>query len=96
MAYMPKEYKRAQQAIRDQIQAQWSGPLLAGPIGLHFYLKGEARGDIDNIIGTFMDCATGIIWARDSVGTIPLVHALWEKSCKADSEWTVRITDIGR
>lgn len=88
---MPPAYKDAQHALRKEIQKQWPYMPLCGPVALVFSLKGEARGDIDNIVGAFLDTAKDIIFIDDRVSIINNICATWAKASKADSEWKVWI-----
>lgn len=90
-AFMPPAYKLAQAEMRKQLREQWvSGPL-EGPISLKLIVKGEGRGDTDNIAGAFMDAAQGILWLDDRVSVIPKLSIEWQKASKAESEWIVII-----
>ena len=93
-AFMPPAYKLAQAEMRKQIKQQWSKGPLEGPISLSLLVKGEGRGDTDNIAGAFMDAAQGILWLDDRVSVIPKLSIEWEKASKADSEWVVLIHHI--
>ena len=57
-------------------------------------VKGEGRGDTDNIAGAFMDAGQGILWLDDRVTVIPKLAIEWEKAPKVDSEWVVLIHHI--
>lgn len=72
--------------------AQWNLGPLEGPLLLELFVKGESRGDSDNIAGAFMDAAHGILWIDDRVTVIPRLHIEWEKASKAESIWIAWIT----
>jgi Holliday junction resolvase RusA-like endonuclease len=91
---MPPAYKLAQSEMRKQIRQQWDKGPLEGPISLVIKVKGEGRGDADNIAGAFMDAAQGIVWMDDRVSVIPKLSIEWEKAPKAESEWLIYIYDI--
>jgi Holliday junction resolvase RusA-like endonuclease len=93
-AFMPPAYKLAQAEMRKQIRQQWKHGPLEGPISLALEVKGEGRGDTDNIAGAFMDAAQGILWLDDRVSVIPQLSISWQKASKADSEWIVRIKHL--
>jgi hypothetical protein len=57
-------------------------------------VKGEGRGDTDNIAGAFMDTAQGILWLDDRVSVISKLYIEWQKASKADSEWLIYISHI--
>ena len=90
-AYMPAAYKEAQGKMRRQIKEQWTEGPLEGPISLLLRVKGEGRGDTDNIAGAFMDAAQGIVFVDDRVNVIPRLAIEWQKASKADSEWVIEI-----
>lgn len=93
-AYMPAPYKTAQAAMRKQIKEQWKQGPLEGPVSLIMHVKGEGRGDIDNIAGAFMDAAQGIVFLDDRVSVIPELHISWEKAKKVDSKWIIQIIHL--
>lgn len=93
-AFMPPAYKLAQSEMRKQIRAQWNKGPLEGPISLSIYVKGEGRGDTDNIAGAFMDAGQGILWTDDRVTVIPRLTIEWQKATKADSVWVIHIRHI--
>jgi len=88
---MPKEYKQKQKEMRRQIQEQYSGEPFSGPLRLEIELKGEGRGDIDNMIGAFFDTANKILWTDDRVSIIPEVSVSWSKAKKNESSWLIKI-----
>lgn len=90
-AFMPPAYKLAQAEMRKQIRQQWAQGPLEGPISLSLLVKGEGRGDTDNIAGAFMDAAQGILWLDDRVTVIPKLSIEWKKAPKTDSEWIILI-----
>lgn len=93
-AYMPENYKLAQSEMRRQISSQWKEGLLEGPLSLQLLVKGEGRGDTDNIAGAFMDAAQGIIWIDDRVTVIPSLSIEWEKAPRKESCWIANISYI--
>ena len=90
-AFMPPAYKLAQAEMRKQIRQQWTSGPLEGPISLTLMVKGEGRGDTDNIAGAFMDAAQGVLWLDDRVSVIPKLSIEWQKATKVESEWIVII-----
>lgn len=101
---MPADYKKAQSSMREELASQWGERgSLKGPVGLYLELYGEARGDIDNIVGFFLDSAgptkrgadDGILWNDDRLAVIPLIAARWEKCSPADSRWVVHLVSLG-
>lgn len=94
-AYMPQPYKLAQAEMRRQMLGQWTRGPLEGPVSLELFVKGEGRGDSDNIAGAFMDAAHGILWIDDRVTVIPVLKISWEKAAKADSLWIAHIRELG-
>jgi len=93
-AFMPPAYKLAQAEMRKQIKQQWNKDPLEGPISLTIFVKGEGRGDTDNIAGAFMDTAQGVLWLDDRVTVIPKLAIEWQKAPKSESEWTIHIRHI--
>jgi Holliday junction resolvase RusA-like endonuclease len=91
-AYMPPAYKLAQAEMRRQLKEQWKQGPLEGPIALELIIKGEGRGDADNIVGAFMDAAQGILWIDDRVTIIPDLSVHWTKAPKAESVWVANIS----
>lgn len=89
--YMPDAYRKAQSVMKAQIQEQWPGPPLEGPIALSLRIKGEGRGDTDNIAGAFMDAAQGLVFVDDRVSVIPSLSVSWEKAPKTESKWIIEI-----
>lgn len=92
-AFMPHAYKMAQAEMREQIRQQWNVGPMEGPLSLELLVKGEGRGDLDNIAGAFMDAAQGIVWLDDRVSVISHLSIKWSKATKAESEW---VASIGR
>lgn len=92
---MPAPYKTAQAVMRKQIKEQWKHGPLEGPVSLAMYVKGEGRGDLDNIAGAFMDAAQGILFVDDRVSVIPELYISWSKTTKANSEWIIHIYHLG-
>ena len=91
-AYMPPAYKLAQAEMRRQMRQQWTIAPLEGPVCLELLIKGEGRGDADNIAGAFMDSAHGILWIDDRVTIIPDLIVRWTKAPKAESIWVANIS----
>ena len=89
--YMPDSYKQAQRIMRTQIEEQWSGEPLEGPLLLAVLTQGEGRGDSDNIQGAFMDAAVGIVFKDDRVKIIPTTIFDWSKAPKKESSWEILI-----
>ena len=92
--FMPKEYKQKQAEMVRQIKEQWDGPPLEGPLRLEIDLRGEGRGDADNMIGALMDAANKLLWVDDRVSIIPEIQVRWEKAPKAQSRWLIRICPL--
>ena len=94
-AYMPKEYRAAQEEMKRQLKEQWQDrPLLSGPLSLRMTVKGEGRGDLDNIAGAFMDSGHNILWDEDRVSVISKLSISWTKAPKKDSEWIIHIKNL--
>lgn len=99
-AYMAQSYRLAQAEMQRKIREQWPDEPLLGPIALYVKIKGEGRGDADNIAGFLMDAAgpsknkPGILWQDDRVSVIPLIIVDWEKTPKAESQWTIHIKKL--
>lgn len=94
-AYMPQTYRDSQAEMKRQITEQWGDrPMLTGPVHLEMLVRGEGRGDLDNIAGAFMDSGHNILWNEDRVSVIPRLTISWEKASKKDSEWIIRITRL--
>ncbi len=77
-----------------QINEQYGGPALEGPLRVDLELRGEGRADLDNIVGAFLDVANKVLWVDDRVSIIPEISARWAKCKKADSVWIIKIYDI--
>ena len=90
-AYMPASYKASQSEMKEQIRSQWTEAPLEGPVFLKMTVKGEGRGDLDNIAGAFMDAAQGIVFTDDRVSVISKLSIEWTKAAKKDSEWIIEI-----
>ena len=88
---MPIEYKRKQEAMREEVLNQYDLPPMTGPIRLEVDVKGEGRGDADNIIGALLDTCNGVLWVDDRVSVIPEIQIRWQKAPKNESQWIVRI-----
>lgn len=94
-AYMPKEYRAAQEEMKRQLKEQWhERPLLSGPLSLRMMVRGEGRGDLDNIAGAFMDSGHNILWDEDRVSVISELSISWTKASKKDSEWIIHIKNL--
>lgn len=99
-AYMAQSYRLAQAEMQRQIRAQWPNEPLLGPVALYVKIKGEGRGDADNIVGFLMDAAgpsknkPGILWQDDRVSVIPLIIVDWEKAPKVESRWTIHVKKL--
>jgi Holliday junction resolvase RusA-like endonuclease len=94
-AYMPQTYKDAQAEMKRQMAEQWgTRSMLSGPVRLEVWVKGEGRGDLDNIVGAMMDSGHNILWDDDRVSVIPSLSVHWEKACKKDSQWIIHITEM--
>jgi hypothetical protein len=78
----------------DEIRKQWQGGLIEGPFFLCIKVFGEGRGDLDNIAGSFMDAAQGIIFPDDRVSVISKLFIEWEKASKADSKWIIDVVHL--
>ncbi len=91
---MPQPYKLAQAEMRRQLLGQWKHGPLEGPISLELFVRGEGRGDSDNIAGAFMDAAHGILWIDDRVTIIPELKITWKRAPKNESLWVVHITNL--
>jgi Holliday junction resolvase RusA-like endonuclease len=91
---MPASYKAAQLEMRRQLKMQWTEGPLEGPISLAIKVKGEGRGDADNIAGAFMDSAQGIVLLDDRVSVVPVLSIEWQKASKAESEWIIEIRQL--
>ena len=91
---MPPAYKLAQAEMRRQLKSQWTQGPLEGPVSLELLVKGEGRGDTDNIAGAFMDSAHGILWIDDRVTVIPDLRIVWVKAPKAESVWIANINHL--
>lgn len=96
-AYMAQSYRDAQAEMRKQLEAQWNTDALQGPIALYLDLYGEARQDLDNIIGFLLDAAgpsknqPGLLWEDDRVSVISTIAARWTKAKKTESKWIIHI-----
>ena len=98
---MPTAYTNKQKAMLASIKEQYTGDPLKGPLRVEITVKGEGRGDLDNIAGAFMDCATGlpkdedgVLWKDDRVGIISELEIKWQKAKKADSVWHIKIYQL--
>ena len=91
---MPKEYKDKQKEMLRQIKEQYKGEPFEGPVRVVLELRGEGRGDIDNMVGAFFDVANKTLWVDDRVSIIPEISVKWTKSKKELSCWQVAIYDL--
>ena len=92
--FMPKEYKLKQKEMLRQINEQYGGTPLEGPLRVDLELRGEGRADLDNIVGAFLDVANKVLWVDDRVSIIQEINARWSKCKKDDSVWVITIYDI--
>ena len=91
---MPKDYKDKQKEMLSQLRAQYDGPPLEGPLRVVLELRGEGRGDVDNMVGAFFDTANKVLWTDDRVSIIPQLEVSWQKAKKIDSCWNIKIYTI--
>ena len=91
---MPKSYRDKQKEMLAQLNAQYDGPPLEGPLRVELELFGEGRADIDNITGALFDVANKVLWVDDRVSIIPELEVGWTKASKKDSLWRIRIYQI--
>lgn len=89
--FMPAEYKKKQKEMLRQVQEQYTGAPLEGPIRVEIDVYGEGRADGDNIIGALFDSVNGVLWVDDRVSIIPQLEVRWQKAPKAESKWVIRI-----
>lgn len=52
--------------IKDKLGGEWDTHRYSFGIRIRFYIKGNRKIDIDNLIKPVLDAATGLIWADDS------------------------------
>jgi len=90
-AYMPKAYRDNQTQLLAKIKEQYDGPPLEGPLRVEIELRGEGRGDIDNIVGALFDTVNKVLWTDDRVSIIPQLEVSWQKAKKIDSCWKIKI-----
>jgi hypothetical protein len=93
---MPDAYRQSQRETIRQLKEQWTIAPLDGPVCLRLNVRGEGRGDADNIAGAFMDAAVGIVFSDDRVKVIPHLELIWEKAPKKQSSWTADIWILGK
>ena len=91
---MPKAYKDNQKEMLRQIKEQYQGAPLEGPVRVVLELRGEGRGDIDNMVGAFFDTANKVLWVDDRVSIIPELSVSWAKAKKELSSWTIHVYDL--
>ena len=91
---MPADYKKKQKEMLRQINEQYGGTPLEGPLRVDLELHGEGRADLDNIVGAFLDVANKVLWVDDRVSIIPEISAKWTKCKKDESVWIIKIYDI--
>ena len=91
---MPADYKKKQKEMLRQINEQYGGTPLEGPLRVDLELRGEGRADLDNIVGAFLDVANKVLWVDDRVSIIPEITANWTKCKKDESVWIIKIYDI--
>ena len=92
---MPADYKKKQKEMLRQINEQYGGIPLEGPLRVDLELHGEGRADLDNMIGAFLDVANKVLWVDDRVSIIPEISARWTKCKKENSCWYIKIYEIG-
>jgi Holliday junction resolvase RusA-like endonuclease len=90
-AFMPAAYRKNQKELLAKIKEQYNGPPLEGPLRVEIELRGEGRGDIDNIAGALMDTVNKVLWVDDRVSIIPQLEISWQKAKKIDSCWKIKI-----
>jgi len=88
---MPAAYRKNQKELLAKIKEQYNGPPLEGPLRVEIELRGEGRGDIDNIAGALMDTVNKVLWVDDRVSIIPQLEISWQKAKKIDSCWKIKI-----
>jgi Holliday junction resolvase RusA-like endonuclease len=88
---MPKAYRDNQTQLLAKIKEQYDGPPLEGPLRVEIELRGEGRGDIDNIVGALFDTVNKVLWTDDRVSIIPQLEVSWQKAKKIDSCWKIKI-----
>jgi len=91
---MPAAYRKNQKELLAKIKEQYDGPPLEGPLRVEIELRGEGRGDIDNIAGALMDTVNKVLWVDDRVSIIPELEVKWQKAKKIDSCWNIKIYTI--
>ena len=91
---MPAAYKKNQKELLAKIREQYDGPPLEGPLRVEIELRGEGRGDIDNIVGALFDTVNKVLWIDDRVSIISELDVKWIKAKKESSSWTIRIYDL--
>ena len=91
---MPADYKKKQKEMLRQINEQYGGTPLEGPLRVDLELHGEGRADLDNMVGAFLDVANKVLWVDDRVSIIPEISAKWSKCKKDESVWIIKIYDI--
>jgi len=89
--FMPAEYKKKQKEMLRQVQEQYKGAPLEGPLRVEIDVYGEGRADGDNIIGALFDSVNGVVWKDDRVSIIPQLEVKWTKAPKAESKWVIRV-----
>ena len=95
-AYMPADYKTNQRNLRLKLVQSWPYPALEGEVHLQLILRGEGRGDLDNIAGAFMDCANGVLWRDDNCKIVSGLSVAWVSSEYDDSSWEVTLAEVVR
>jgi len=76
---MPAAYRKNQKELLAKIKEQYDGPPLEGPLRVEIELRGEGRGDIDNIAGALMDTVNKVLWVDDRVSIIPELEVKWQR-----------------
>lgn len=62
--------------------------------GLGVEMHGEARSDLDNLVGALMDAGTGILWRDDSVAVIRYLNVQFFKAKKSEAKWVVCVEPL--
>jgi len=88
---MPAAYKKNQKELLAKIKEQYDGPPLEGPLRVEIELRGEGRGDIDNIVGALFDTVNKVLWTDDRVSIISELEVKWQKAFFFDASATTGI-----
>lgn len=95
-AYMPAAYKTNQRNLRLKMIQSWPYQVLEKEVHLQLLLRGEGRGDLDNIAGAFMDCANGVLWPDDNCKIVSGLSVSWVASERVHSSWEVTLAEVVR